>query len=112
MSRITQRTLAKPDTSWRRNRSPVTVISNQNHRMNMKIAKTSARKFVNVKPPSNSMVVLPSVEHHGSCPPWGHEGPIPIIGRTPSHSQTPPLQCPVAEHCVRSPGFQFESKSF
>src|SRR5260370_15063738 len=61
MSRITQRTLPHPDTSWRRNRSPDTVISNQNHKMNMNTAKTSATKLVNVKPPSNSMTALPII---------------------------------------------------
>src|SRR5215472_11469145 len=56
MSRITQSTLPKPDTSWRRNRSLDTAMSNQNHKMNMNTAKRSATKLVNVKPPPKSIV--------------------------------------------------------
>src|SRR5262245_3889222 len=50
MRKMTQITFAKPDMSWRRNRSPNTVMSNQNHSTNMKIANASTRKFLNVKP--------------------------------------------------------------
>src|SRR6516162_6385520 len=60
ISAITQITLAQPDMSRRRNRSPKTVISNQNHSTKMNIEKTSARKLGNVKPPGNNMPALPS----------------------------------------------------
>src|SRR5271169_3647063 len=56
---MTQSTLARPDTSRRRNRSPNTVISNQNHSTKIKIEKTSVRKLGKVKPPANNMSVLP-----------------------------------------------------
>src|SRR5271169_5051145 len=56
---MTQSTLARPDTSRRRNRSPNTVISNQNHSTKIKIEKTSVRKLGKVKPPGNNMSVLP-----------------------------------------------------
>src|SRR5271170_2096002 len=59
MNAITQSTLAKPDTSCRRNRSPDTTMSSQNHNMNMNIVKASAMKLLNVNPPSNSIVVSP-----------------------------------------------------
>src|SRR6516165_10561390 len=44
--------------SRRRNRSPKTVISNQNHSTKINIEKTSARKLGKVKPPGNNMSVL------------------------------------------------------
>src|SRR5215469_7259037 len=56
MSAITQIALAHPDMSWRRNRSPKTVISNQNHNTKINIDTTSARKLEKVKPPENSML--------------------------------------------------------
>src|SRR5262249_41559254 len=55
ISTITQITLAQPDTSRLRNRSPNTVISNQNHSTKINIEKTSARKLLKVKPPGNNM---------------------------------------------------------
>src|SRR4029077_17375144 len=55
ISTITHTTLPKPDTSRRRNRSPNTVISNQNHSTKINIEKTSARKLGKVKPPGNNM---------------------------------------------------------
>src|SRR6516162_99283 len=36
--------------SWRRNRSPMTMMSSQNHRTNMNTAKASTRKLRKVKP--------------------------------------------------------------
>src|SRR4029079_19018540 len=42
--------LTQPEMSCRRNRSPKTVISNQNQTTNMNIAKASARKLRKVKP--------------------------------------------------------------
>src|SRR5580704_9363490 len=56
---MTQSTLAKPDTSWRRKRSPDTTMSSQNHNMNMNMVKASAMKLPNVNPPSNSIVLIP-----------------------------------------------------
>src|SRR5271163_1944597 len=58
MSRITQSTLPKPEMSWRRNRSLATVMNSQNHRMNTKTAKASARTLANIDCPENSMVFL------------------------------------------------------
>src|SRR5262252_5591338 len=58
ISTITQSALPKPETSRRRNRSPKTVMSNQNHRTKINTEKTSARKFVYVKPPRNNMLAL------------------------------------------------------
>src|SRR6516165_10055578 len=66
ISTITQSVLAKPDTSCRRNRSPKTVISNQNHSTKINIEKTSARKLGKVKPPGNNMSVLP-ILWFGAC---------------------------------------------
>ena len=45
ISTTTQTTLPQPDMSRRRNKSPKTVISNQNHSTKMNIEKTSARKL-------------------------------------------------------------------
>src|SRR5271168_1361614 len=59
MSRITHATLPTPDTSWRRNRSPNTVMRSQSHRTKMNIEKAFARKLANVNPPSNNIAVLP-----------------------------------------------------
>src|ERR1700722_16436364 len=59
MNAITQSTLAKPDTSWRRKRSPDTTMSSQNHNMNMNIVKASAIKLLNVNPPSNGIGFIP-----------------------------------------------------
>jgi hypothetical protein len=59
MNAITQSTLAKPDTSWRRKRSPDTTMSSQNHNMNMNIVKASAIKLLNVNPPSNGIAFIP-----------------------------------------------------
>src|ERR1700716_2080931 len=59
VNRIPQSPLAKPGMAWRRNRSLATVMSSQNHRMNMNMAKASATKLASVKPPSNSMIFSP-----------------------------------------------------
>src|SRR5215467_10592207 len=59
ISTITQITLAQPEMSCRRNRSPKTVISNQNHSTKINIEKTSARKLEKVKPPENNISILP-----------------------------------------------------
>src|SRR5262249_17482171 len=55
---ITQAALAHPDMSRRRNKSPKTMMSSQNHTTKRNTARTSARKFVNVKPPSKSIAIL------------------------------------------------------
>src|SRR5271165_4470760 len=70
INNITHRIFANPDISERRNRSPATVMSSQNQRMNRKIVNKSVAKFVNVKPPSNS--ILSSIHFHVSFPPAQH----------------------------------------
>src|SRR5262249_57758038 len=44
--------------SWRRNRSPMTMMSSQNHRTNMNTAKTSARKLRKVKPSAKKNMAI------------------------------------------------------
>ena len=61
MNAITHSTLAKPDTSCRRNRSPDTTMSSQNHNMNMNIVKASAKKLPNVNPPVKQHCCSPPV---------------------------------------------------
>ena len=56
MSAITQNTFTQPEMSWRRKRSLATLTNSQNHKTNMKMAKASATKFLNVNPPSKSNV--------------------------------------------------------
>jgi hypothetical protein len=41
----TQIALPKPEISWRRNRSPATEISSQNHMMKTNIVRTSMKKI-------------------------------------------------------------------
>src|SRR5271169_4097887 len=49
--------------SRRRNRSPKTVISNQNHSTKLNVEKRSARQLGKVKPPGNNMSVLRFLWH-------------------------------------------------
>src|SRR5277367_6701016 len=56
ISTIIQIALATPDVSCRRNKSLITVISNQNHITNTKIAKTSSRKLPKLKLPAVNML--------------------------------------------------------
>jgi len=63
MSRITRRTLPNPNKSWRK-RSPETVMSNQNHSINMKLAKASAAKLANVKGPRHSTSIQVEMAFH------------------------------------------------
>src|SRR5579883_2143399 len=55
MSRMTQRTLPKPEMSLRRNRSLAAVMNSQNQRMNMNTAKASATKLANGEAPKENM---------------------------------------------------------
>src|SRR5215831_12020646 len=55
---ITQIALTQPDMSRRRNRSPMTMMSSQNHRTNMNTAKASARKLRKVKPSEKKSIVI------------------------------------------------------
>src|ERR1700727_411426 len=79
MNAITQSTLAKPDTSWRRKRSPDTTISNQNHSMNMNIVKASAMKLPNVNPPSNNIALFPSQSSCDSIDQCGRKEQRPFV---------------------------------
>src|SRR5690348_2363550 len=58
-SRMTQRTLPKPEMSLRRNRSLAAVMNSQNQRMNMNIAKASATKLANAESLNKDMLLLP-----------------------------------------------------
>src|SRR5262249_53162744 len=44
--------------SWRRNRSPMTMMSSQNHRTNMNTAKTSVRKLRKVNPSEKKNIAV------------------------------------------------------
>src|SRR5215470_1445316 len=44
--------------SWRRSRSPMTMMSSQNHRTNMNTAKTSAKKLRKVKPSAKKNIAI------------------------------------------------------
>src|SRR5215469_17653829 len=97
ISTITQITLAQPDMSWRRNRSPKTVISNQNHSTKIKIDKTSARKLEKVKPPENN--ISSSLERHHKKDPLA--GPIRQPEQLPTKKQQDPDdrdRHPVGQH--------------
>src|SRR5271169_4970280 len=61
---ITHTALPRPDTSCRRNRSPITVISSQNHTTKIKIEKTSSRKLPKLKPPAKNISAFPPVRRH------------------------------------------------
>src|SRR5262249_40195441 len=44
--------------SWRRNKSPMTIMSSQNQRTNINTAKTSATKLRNVKPSARKSIAI------------------------------------------------------
>src|SRR6516162_5794883 len=93
ISTIIQITLAQPDTSRRRNRSPKTVISNQNHSTKINMDKTSARKLGKVKPPGNNMSILPiSVSAMLECPATVRNSTPGFSRRCPNSGQRRP-QC-------------------
>ena len=48
ITKITQRTFAHPERSWRRNRSEKTVISSQNQMIQAMKSSTSQKKLPNV----------------------------------------------------------------
>src|SRR4030088_1867685 len=115
MSRITQSTLPKPDMSWRRNRSLATVMSSQNHRMNMNMAKASATKLANVKPPSNSMIfsldsVAPPPSRHAAVdatrrPERGTAGRQEVMNARKGRGEAlAGRQVPVARHTAKRDG--------
>src|SRR5271169_163600 len=121
---ITHTALPRPDTSCRRNRSPITVISSQNHSTKIKSEKTSSRKLPKLKPPAKNISALPPVRRRDrtslrnqpaavayidvSRAPSQHlaarwvaevrDGDIQIVGSTP-----PPWQTE-----IRAPGFERE----
>src|SRR5690242_1536198 len=55
---ITQSALVHPDMSSRRNRSPKTVIANQNQSTKANKVSTSIKKLAKLKPPANSICIL------------------------------------------------------
>src|SRR5260370_1542904 len=96
---ITQIDLTQPDMSRRRNRSPMTMMSSQNHRTNMNTAKTSVRKLRKVKPSARMAIspwlpdravagVAPRLRvfcrlRHASDPCRGNSCTPPSIGQRP-----------------------------
>src|SRR5271166_714620 len=58
MRAITQIALTQPETSRRRNRSLMTMMSSQNHRTNINTAKASARKLRKVKPSEKNNIAI------------------------------------------------------
>src|SRR5262249_33001193 len=89
ISAITQIVLPQPDMSCRRNRSPNTVISNQNHSTKINIEKTSARKLGKVKPPGNNIVVL---RLQNQVPGTGPELNLQFLQIPPELLQVPPAK--------------------
>ena len=73
ISRMTQRTLPKPDMSLRRKRSLAAVMNSQNHRMKMNTAKASMTKPAKADFPKK-MVLPPTA---ALFEPALYKGPLP-----------------------------------